>query len=139
MTKVVPPGDDILYRGEWLTIRAMRRISGSLPAAEWYDGLNEKGRGQFQAVAGVMETTLRSGRPPAGRAEYLPLSKQGLSELKVTKPGSSAPHLRVLFKRDGRTLWAACGFTKQKNQLTRKEIRQGDSIAAEWSEGRDAG
>lgn len=104
---------------------------------DWYLGLEKKGLGQFEAAASIIETTLRTGRPPAGRAELVKISKQGLWELKVTKPGSTAPHLRLLYRRERRTLWAAVGFTKQKNDLEAKDVSLGDSVTAEWLEERN--
>ena len=136
MTKLPDPEDDLLYQGDWLTVRAMRRRNGHLPAVEWWDGLNEKGKGQFLAAAKTIETTLRSGRPPAGRAEKVQISKLGLWELKVTKPGSTPPHLRVLYVREGQTLWAATGFTKKTNELATKDVETGDTITSEWKEER---
>lgn len=86
------------------------------------------------AAATIIETTLRSKRPPAGRAEKVIGSACGLWELKVTKPGSTPPHLRLLYLRRGRTLWAATGFTKQKNKLEPRDIDAGDAVAREWLE-----
>jgi hypothetical protein len=54
----------VLYAGEWLTVRAMRRRNGTYPAKEWADGLDKKGRGQLLAAATILETTLRANRPP---------------------------------------------------------------------------
>lgn len=138
MAETTPDGadaDDVLYEGEWLTVRAMRRRNGDLPAKDWYDALDARGRGQVRAAAAVLENTLQSGRPPAGRAEKIPQSEHGLSELRVTKAGSTPPHLRVLFLRQDRTLWAAVGFTKTQNRLTKAEISAGDSVAGEWLTG----
>lgn len=132
MAKLQSEDDDILFQGDWLTIRAMRRLNGSLPAREWFDGLDEQGQAKVLAAGKVLETTLRSGRPPAGRAGKVTNSKTGVWELKVTKPGSTPPHLRLFYLRKGRTLWAACGFTKQQNKLTAQEISTGDRIAEEW-------
>ncbi|MCU1622074.1 MAG: hypothetical protein JWL79_919 [Frankiales bacterium] len=127
--------EDCIWRGDWLTVRAMRRTNGSLPGKEWADGLSAKGTGQLMAACQIMETSLRSSRPPAGRAEKLGTSDNGLSELRVTKPGSTAPHLRLMFIRRGQTLWVADGFTKQKNRLTAAEIAASDSVASEWLNG----
>jgi hypothetical protein len=124
--------NDLICAGEWLTIRAMRRRDGTFPAKEWAEGLDKKGTGQLLAAAAIMETTLRANRPPAGRAEQVKASKIGLWELRVTKAGSTPPHLRLLFLRRGQTLWAAHGFTKQQNKLAASDITQGDSIALEW-------
>lgn len=132
MPKLQDEDDDILFQGDWLTIRAMRRPNGALLAKEWFDGLDEQGQAKVLAAGKILETTLRSGRPPAGRAEKVTTSRTGIWELKVTKPGSTPPHLRLFYLRKGRTLWAACGFTKQKNRLTAREVEAGDRIAEEW-------
>ena len=58
----------------------------------------------------------------------------GLLELRVTPKGGTPPHLRLLVLRRGQTLWAASGFTKQKNQLERSDIELGEQIAREWLE-----
>ena len=129
---ITATADDVIYAGEWLTIRAMRRSNRTCPAKEWVDGLDKKGKGQLQAAAAILETTLRASRPPAGRAGLVDASKYGLWELRVTKAGSTPPHLRLLYLRRGQTLWAANGFTKKQNKLTSREIAEGDSIALEW-------
>ncbi len=129
---VASVGDDVIYGGEWLKIRAIRRRNGTYPAKEWADGLDKKGKGQLLAAATILETTLRANRPPAGRAGLVDASKQNLWELRVTKAGSTPPHLRLLFMRRGQTLWAANGFTKQQNKLSSTDIALGDSIALEW-------
>jgi hypothetical protein len=134
MAKVSSEDEDLLYDGDWLEIRAMSRRNGDLPAKTWADGLDKKGKAQLMAAATVIETTLRSGRPPAGRAEKVVGSACGLWELKVTKPGSTPPHLRLLYLRDGQTLWAAVGFTKQKNKLAQSDIDAGGAVAREWLE-----
>ncbi len=129
------PDDDVLFDGDWLTVRAMRLPNGSMPAKDWHDTeLGEKGTGQFLAACKVLETSFRSARPPAGRWETIPTSKHRLHELKVTKPGSTPPHLRALGFRDHQTVWLACGFTKTKNKLKKQEIEQGDSITSAWRE-----
>jgi hypothetical protein len=129
---VTPTGSDLIYAGDWLTIRAMRRGNSSYPAKEWADSLDKKGTGQLLAAAAILETTLRANRPPAGRAGLVDASKHDLWELRVTKAGSTPPHLRMLYMRRAQTLWAATGFTKQQNRLTSTDIAQGDSIAFEW-------
>jgi hypothetical protein len=129
--------EDCLYRGEWLTVRCMFRGGGGSPALDWFHGLEAKGKGQVIAACQVLETTLRSGRPPAGRAEHIPRSSTGLSELKVTKPGSTPPHLRAFFVRRGQTIWVADGITKQKNTLEPRDWSQAEGIAAAWIEAND--
>ena len=137
MAKVSGEEDDALYRGEWLTIRAMRTSNGRLPAKEWLDGLQKTDYGKFLAAAKVMETTLRVNRPPAGRAETIQGSSQGLWELRITPKGKKGgPHLRMAYRREARTLWVAHGFTKQSNKLDTRDIRTADSVAEQWKEGK---
>lgn len=50
MAKVSEAGDDILYRGPWLTVRAMNLPGGRQPARDWYEKLDKKGKGQFIAA-----------------------------------------------------------------------------------------
>lgn len=106
-----------------------------MPAVGWWEGLAPQGKAKFLAAAKVVETTLRAGRPPAGRLEKVRASRLGLLELRVTPKGGSPPHLRVLVLRRAGTLWAANGFTKQKNELGRADIELGERIAGEWLEG----
>lgn len=126
---------DLLFRGDWLHIRAMRRRNGRCPAKEWVDGLGKKGTALFHVAATITETNIRSGRP-GDRAEKIKTSTEQLWELKVTKPGSSPPHLRILFVREGDTFWATHGFTKTKNRLPQSEIEEAERITAEWRAGR---
>lgn len=134
MPKLAAEGDDVLYAGDWLTIRAMRRRNGHMPAVEWWQSLDKRGKGQFLAAARIVENTLQSRRPPAGRLEKVAGTKIGLLEFRVTKKGARPPHLRLLVLRQGRTLWAAHGFTKQKNHLEEKDLELGERIAREWRE-----
>ena len=126
----------MLYKGDWLSVRAMTRTNGLQPALLWWEGLEKKGKGQFLAAVQVLETTLRSGRPPAGRAEKVRGSKNGLWELKVTKPGSKPPHLRAIYRLEGRVLWVAIGFSKQKNKLEQADVDQAENVTNEWPNGR---
>lgn len=137
MAKVLRDDDDLIVRVGSLELRAMRLKNGTLPAKDWYDALDNKGKGQVAAAVGVLESTILRGRPPAGRAEKISISACGLWELKPTKPGGRAPHLRMLFLREGNVLWAAVGFAKQKNKLAAGEINAGDAAAREWLEQRE--
>jgi phage-related protein len=116
------PPDEILYLGDWLLIRAMRRANGDLPAREWFEGMDERMRGRFRAAAEIVERSLQIGRPTAGRTSVVRESSQRLQELRITPKGSTPPHLRLFFLRRDRVLWATHGFTKQSNSLPRHEI-----------------
>ncbi len=137
MAKVMAGSDDSLYEGDWLTIRAMRKQNGTLPAAEWLDGLQGKHQVRFQVAAKQVEVDLRDGRP-SDRLEVVPQSSERLVEFRITRPGATAPHLRMLGLRDGQTLWMAHGFKKQTNQLKktlgRQTMWQGNGLT---TEGRD--
>lgn len=125
--------DDVLYSGDWLTARAMRRSNGTLPAADWADALDSRGQGQVKAAFAVLENTLRSNRPPAGRAVevYKPVW-----ELRVTKAGGTPPHHRLFYVRARRTVWVTHGFTKQSNKTPQREISKAVQIYEEWLEGK---
>jgi hypothetical protein len=132
MAKVNPSATDVLYQGTWLTARAITLPGGDRPALAWVESLEGKGLGQWNAALAVVETSLSSSRPTAGRTEVIGTSAEGISELRVTKAGSTPPHLRAFFVREGRTLWFATGITKTKNKLSSREIKAADAIVAEW-------
>lgn len=114
----------------------MRRRNGSLPALEWFNGLDEAGKAKVLAAFKILENSLLAHRPAAGRADKVGnASRAGLWELRVTPRGASPPHLRMLYLRKNQVIWAANGFKKEKNQLDRQDIRAGDAIATEWLEG----
>ena len=123
--------EEILYEGEWLTIRAMRRPNGRIPAAEWLSSLQERYQLRFFNAAETVEVDLRDGRN-SGRTEKVLISEQGLRELKITPAGGRAPHLRMLYLRRGRTLWVAQGFKKQTNALRKRDVNPADRITEEW-------
>ncbi len=123
---------DILYKGPWLTVRAMTLSGEERPGKEWFESLDARGRGQFLAACRTLESALSMKRPTAGRTEKVKNSSEGVHELRVTKAGSTPPHLRAFYIREDRTIWVACGIKKQKNKLTRREIDQADRITADW-------
>jgi hypothetical protein len=136
MTKVTrTDDDDLICKVDGLEIRAMER-NGKFPAKEWADGLDNKMRGKLLGVAQTVANSIRQSRPPAGRWCKVVSSKEGLMELRVTAPGGRAPHLRLLFVREGNVLWATHGFTKQKNELQAADVAAGDAVAAAWRAGR---
>jgi hypothetical protein len=135
MTKVSTADDgDLICRVEGLEIRAMER-NGRYPAKEWALGLDKAMFGKLLGVAQLVANSIREGRPsaPGGRWCKVKNAKtKNLMELRVTAPGGRAPHLRMLFIRQGNILWAAHGFTKQKNQLQVADIAAADAIATPW-------
>lgn len=134
MTKVPTEDDDAICEGDSFVMRAMRRANGSLPAREWFDNLDKSGKAKLLARFKILENSLEAKRPRGDLAEKVATSVQGLWELRVTPKGGTAPHLRLLYVRVARTLWAASGFTKQKNKLEAKDVQLGDRITMEWEE-----
>ena len=124
---------DELWRGAVLVVRAMTRANDSRPAQEWLDRLAPRHRAKFEAAAEVLETSLVTGRPPAGRAVKVQVSTTNMWELRITKEGANPPHLRLFYVRRDWTLWAACGFTKTSNGLRNQDVAEGDRITNEWS------
>lgn len=114
-----------------MVARSIRLSNGSMPAKEWVESLDNRGQGQFVAAMRTLENSLRSGRPPAGRASKVRNSSEGVWELRVTKQGGTPPHLRAFFVREGRTLWLAMGITKTQNRLEQRDIDEADRIVAE--------
>lgn len=123
---------DCIFVGDSISVRAMARPDGSMPACDWVSSLDSRGKGQLIAVCRVMDHSITSGRPPAGRSGPVHVSRCGLHELKVTAPGGSGPHLRLLYLRLENTLWVADGFKKQKNRLSRADVLRTDNVAREW-------
>lgn len=132
MAKVVGAAGDILYRGGWLTARAITLPGGDRPAKRWHDSLDKRGKGQVAAAFATLEASLSSGRPPAGRMRKVTTSTQGVSEVRVTKAGGTPPHLRAFVVREDRTLWVATGITKTSNRLDPRDIADADGIVKVW-------
>jgi hypothetical protein len=132
MTKVTTTdADDLICKVDGLEIRAMER-NGKFPTKEWADGLDKAMFGKLLGVAQLVANSIGQGRPPAGRWCKVKNSREDLMELRVTAPGGRAPHLRMLFVREGNVLWAANGFTKQKNELQAADVAAGDALATAW-------
>jgi len=130
--------DDVLYGGTWLTVRAMQRSNGQLPALSWYRALDGRELGAFRAAATNVENSWRARRPGIVRTARIPRSSQGLTQLRVTLPAAKPPHLRAMFLRDEQVMWLTHGFSTQKKILDLAEIELGDSIAADWLQQRSA-
>jgi Phage derived protein Gp49-like (DUF891) len=135
MPKLLESGADVILVGDWLSVRAMRRRNGTYPAKKWADQLTKREMGRLLAAIRVVETGMRHGRPPAGRAVKIRESRHGLWEMRVTPAGGTPPHLRILYLREDRTLWAASGFTKQSNRTAPADVRAADRIVDEWIAG----
>jgi phage-related protein len=108
----------------------MRLPNGDSPAKDWVTGLDGKGIGQLGAAFRILENTLRSNRPPAGRAVEI---RKPIWELRVTKAGGKPPHHRLFFVRERRTIWVTHGFTKKSNRTPSGEVKRAGRIHSEWS------
>lgn len=130
MAKVEPESDDddVLYRGSWLTIRAVRKRNGRMPAKEWYENdLEVRDQTRFQAAARMFQEDLLSGRR-SGRMTTVTDSRHRLTEFRITPGGGRGPHLRMLGIIDGQTVWVAHGFKKQTNRMNRQDIDKADGV-----------
>ena len=128
---------DLIARGEQgvLELRAMRTLSGEMPAMDWYKSLEKKGIGQLKAVVSILETSFLSGRPPAGRSSVVPESRNGLIEIRVTSSGADrGPHLRLFAVRRKMRLYAALGITKKSNKLKSRDKEAAERVADQWVE-----
>ena len=123
--------DSPFYEGEWLDFTTI-----SQQAAEFIDGLADADWNDFVVAATILDNSLRSGRPPSGRAERVEGSRVGLWELKVTPPGRRGPHVRLLYVREGRTILVAGGLVKRRRALGRRAIEFAEAVVREWRRGR---
>jgi hypothetical protein len=119
-----------IYKGEWLNFNTI-----SKQANEFLIGLSDSEWNDFVVAATILETSLRSGRPPSGRAERIEGSS--LWELKVTPPGRRGPHLRLLYVRQGRTILCAYGIKKRQSAIRRRDIELATRVVRSWRLGRD--
>jgi hypothetical protein len=131
----VVPADDVLFEGRFFSVRAIRQGS-RLPAKDWVDGLERADLAKFMAKVTRVDRYLESGVPTVETFGVVGASTVGLVEFRITPKKGKAPHLRMLglLYRVGRgvTYWAALGFKKQKNQLTKREIEVAEAMAARW-------
>jgi hypothetical protein len=100
------------------------------------DGLERADLAKFLAKVTRVDKYLESGVPTVETFSVVSTSRVSLVEFRITPKQGRAPHLRMLgvLYRVGRraTYWAASGFKKQKNQLTKREIDVAEGIAARW-------
>ena len=120
------------HEGEWLKFQAI-----SDQAEEFIDELSESNWTDFLVAATILENSLRSGRPPSGRAERIKGSRVGLWELKVTPPGRRGPHVRLLYVRDGRTILVAWAVEKRRSAISRRAIDLAEGVVKRWRRERE--
>jgi hypothetical protein len=127
--------DDVLYEGRFLDVRAIRE-GGRFPAKDWVDGLERADLAKFMAKVTRVDRYLESGVPTGETFGVVGSSTVGLVEFRITPKKGRAPHLWMLglLYRVGRRAdyWAAFGFKKQKNQLTKREMDVAEVVAARW-------
>lgn len=99
----------IFHTTEQLAFASIEHPPGTFQAADFVLGLSTTGRRDFVVAARILATTLASGRPPAGRAQRVAGSSEGLFELRITPPGRKGPHARLLYVREGNTIVCARG------------------------------
>lgn len=118
MTKVSAKDDDIIYRGDHLTIRAVRRRNGSMPAKEWFATLDPKLQVRVHATARVLENSWRVDRPDPEK--WSKVRGYDLWEFRATSK-KAQPSLRFYGAREGQTMWAAIGIAKKSQKTKRSD------------------
>jgi hypothetical protein len=121
-----------IYEGEWLNFKAI-----SKQVQEFFRGLSTSEWNDFVVAATILEASLRSGRPPCGRAERVEGAGLGLWELKITPPGRRGPHLRLLYVREGRTILCAYAIKKRQSAIRRRDVELASRAVRSWRFGRD--
>jgi hypothetical protein len=116
-----------VYHGEWLTFCSITK-----QAHQFLDSLRGQDWDDFVVAATILETSLRTGRPPAGRAARINGSKSGLFELRITPPRRKGPKLRLLYVRQERRILCARGITKRYSAIRRHDIELADEAVAEY-------
>jgi phage-related protein len=86
----------------------------------------------FTVAATVLDTSIQSGRAPAGRAARIKGSKNGLFELRITPPGSPGPHVRVLYVTVGRNVLCVRVVVKRQARIPRHEINLADRAITDY-------
>jgi hypothetical protein len=116
----------------------MKCRDGRLPAKAWADQLGDPAPGEILAAATVFDRTLRCGRPWAGRLKPIAGSPHALMQLKITS-ASQPPYkfLVGLIDSDGRTLWAAAGFTSTTSYPDAGDVAYAEAVTEEWLQGGD--
>ena len=123
--------DSPIHEGEWLNFIAI-----STQADEFLRGLSERAWTHFCVAATILESSLRSGRPPAGRAARIHGSNAGLFELRITPPGRRGVHYRLLYLASGRDILCARGIAKKTPAIARREIELAERAVKAYRRGR---
>jgi hypothetical protein len=108
----------LIHQGKWFRFRA-----ASKQVDAFLTGLSGRDLTDFKVAARILENSVQSGRPPAGRSERIRGSKKGLFGLRITPPGRKGPHLRMLYVLRGREVVCLRGLTKTQSSIPRREIK----------------
>jgi hypothetical protein len=127
--------NDLICSIEQLTFRAIPNRAGKYPAKKFIQDLDHVATRDFRVAARILATSLATGRPPSGRSCRVAGSREHLWELRITPPGRTGPHQRLLFIRERDTIYVARGLTKRE-RLTRHEIDLADNAVRGWRERR---
>lgn len=119
MTKVSAADDDFIYRGDYLTIRAVQRRNGAMPAKEWFDSLEPRLQARVLSAARVLENSWRVGRPDPEKWSKV-RGHDDLWEFRATAK-KAQPSLRLYGQRDGPTMWVAVGVAKKTQKTKRSD------------------
>lgn len=129
----------IFHTSEHLSFISIEHPAGTFAAQAFIQSLPVTGLRDFVVAARILATSLRSGRPPAGRSERIAGSRAGLYELRITPPGRKGPHARLLYFREGNTIVCARGVLKRE-RLSRREIQLAERAVDEYrARGRENG
>jgi hypothetical protein len=126
--------DPPIYQGQWLTFCAITK-----QANEFLRGLSRDDWRDFVVAATILETSIRAGRPPAGRSEKIEGSKVSLFELRITPPGRRGPQLRLLYIRRRRHILCARGVVKRTGAISRREVTLCEAAVKDFLRARHEG
>ncbi len=130
MTKVSSGNDDTILKLERLTIRAIRRDNGTLPAKEWFDALDLKIQAKILSAAKTLENSWTTNRP-AGERWMKVKGYDNLWEFAATARKAN-PSLRIYGTREQMTLWAAHGVAKKSQPGDRQDYKRAQEVLEEF-------
>jgi putative component of toxin-antitoxin plasmid stabilization module len=106
-------------------------------ADEFIRALTEREWLTFVRRARTLDLSLATGRPPAGIAERVEGSSQGLWELRVTR--GRGPRIRFLYLRAGEEILIVRCLRKREPALRRREIEIAERDAKRWRREKERG
>jgi hypothetical protein len=120
-----------ICKQQLLVFRAIP-LGSRFPALEWFAALERNTRGQFLALAQLMDRAHRGGFRYSGRVTKMRGSRVGLLELRVTPPGGVSPHVRVFGVLRGDTVWLTFGYTKRDRKLDTAVVARAERLVQRW-------